>query len=262
MDTIRLKERLADLSLGRVAFYPELGSTNTEGIRWAEEGVPNLSLVVADEQTTGRGRSDRIWQTPPGVALAFSLIIRPGQNMAISTSRLTGLGALAVCDVLQSVYKLPAKIKWPNDVLVRDSKLAGVLVETVWQGNEILSSVLGIGINVARNSVPSQEDLDFSATSVDAVLGSTVDRWMLLKEVLEAILTRLPQLDQDGFLEDWEANLAFRGKPVQILRDGAEPDQGQIQGLNHEGFLRLRLSNGEEKLVQSGDLKLRQVDRT
>ena len=262
MDTIKLKERLADLSLGRVAYYPELGSTNTEGVIWAEEGAAHLSLIVADEQTAGRGRGERKWRTPPGVALAFSLVIRPGQNMAISTSRLTGLGALAVCDVLQSVYKLPAKIKWPNDVLVRDSKLAGVLVETVWQGNEILSSVLGIGINVARNSVPSQEDLDFSATSVNAVLGSTVDRWMLLKEVLEAILTRLLQLDQDGFLEDWEANLAFRGKPVQILRDGAEPDQGQIQGLNHEGFLRLRLSNGEEKLVQSGDLKLRQVDRT
>jgi len=239
-----------------------LGSTNTEGIRWAEEGVPNLSLVVTDEQTAGRGRSDRIWQTPPGVALAFSLIIRPEQNGVISTSRLTGLGALAVCDVLQSGYKVPAKIKWPNDVLVSDSKLAGVLVETVWQGDEIQSAVLGIGINVARNSVPSQEELDFPATSVEAVLRGTVDRWMLLKEVLEAILPRLPQLDQDRFIEVWEANLAFRGKQVQILRDGAEPDQGQIKGLNHEGFLRLRLSNGEEKLIQSGDLKLRQVDRT
>lgn len=261
MDTNTLQEHLADLPLGKVTFYDVLGSTNTEGMRWAEESALHLSLIAADEQTAGRGRGDRTWQTPPGAALAFSLVIRPEEYREITSSRLTGLGALAVCDVIQSCYRLPAKIKWPNDVLVGGKKLAGVLVETQWQGDQIQWAVLGIGINVARKSVPSQGELDFPATSVETVFGGAVDRWKLLKEVLEALLVRLPQLDQDGFIGDWEANLAYRGDLVHILRDGGEPERGRIQGLNSAGYLRLKLPSGEEKLIQAGDVKLRQVDR-
>jgi BirA family biotin operon repressor/biotin-[acetyl-CoA-carboxylase] ligase len=262
VDTNTLQEHLADLPLGKVAFYDVLGSTNTEGMRWAEESALHLSLVAADEQTAGRGRGDRTWQTPPGAALAFSLVIRPEEYREITSSRLTGLGALAVCDVIQSCYRLPAKIKWPNDVLVGGKKLAGVLVETQWQGDQIQWAVLGIGINVARKSVPSQGELDFPATSVEDILGSPVDRWKLLKEVLAAILTRLPQLDQGGFIEAWEDNLAYRQELVQVLRDDAEPEIGRILGLDRAGYLRLVLSSGEEKLVWSGDIKLRRVDRT
>ena len=262
MDTNTLQANLAGLPLGKVAFYRVLGSTNSEAMHWAEEAAPHLSLVAADKQTAGRGRADRKWQTHPGAALAFSLVIRPDKNQAISTARLTGLGALAVCDVIQSGYGLPAKIKWPNDVLVGGSKLAGVLVEAQWQGDEIQWAVLGIGINVARNSVPSQGELDFPATSMEIVFGGSVDRWKLLKEVLGALVLRLPQLDQGGFIDDWEANLAYRGDMVHILKDGAEPESGRIQGLNEAGYLRLRLASGEEKLIQAGDVKLRQVDRT
>jgi BirA family biotin operon repressor/biotin-[acetyl-CoA-carboxylase] ligase len=163
---------------------------------------------------------------------------------------------------LQAEYGLPAKIKWPNDVLCGGKKLAGVLVEAQWQADDIQSAVLGIGINVARESVPSQGELDFPATSVEDILGSSVDRWKLLKEVLAAILTRLPQLDQDGFIEAWEDNLAYRQELVQVLRDDAEPEIGRILGLDRAGYLRLVLSSGEEKLVWSGDIKLRRVDRT
>jgi biotin-(acetyl-CoA carboxylase) ligase len=80
--------------------------------------------------------------------------------------------------------------------------------------------------------------------------------------VLAAILTRLPQLDQDGFIEAWEDNLAYRQELVQVLRDDAEPEIGRILGLDRAGYLRLVLSSGEEKLVWSGDIKLRRVDRT
>jgi BirA family biotin operon repressor/biotin-[acetyl-CoA-carboxylase] ligase len=262
VDLNTLQNQLADLPLGQVAYFRVVGSTNSEAMRWINEGASHLSLVVADEQTAGRGRSDRTWQTVPGAALAFSLVIRPPENGMISASRLTGLGALAVCDVLRSDYGLPAKIKWPNDVLCGGKKLAGVLVEAQWQADDIQSAVLGIGINVARESVPSQGELDFPATSVEDILGSSVDRWKLLKEVLAAILTRLPQLDQDGFIEAWEDNLAYRQELVQVLRDDAEPEIGRILGLDRAGYLRLVLSSGEEKLVWSGDIKLRRVDRT
>jgi BirA family biotin operon repressor/biotin-[acetyl-CoA-carboxylase] ligase len=260
VDTTTLREYLADLPLGWITFIPVLGSTNTEGVHWLEQGAPHFSLIAADEQTAGRGRLDRRWYTAQGTALAFSLILRLEPSRVISVARLTGLGALAVCDVLQSGYQLPAQIKWPNDVLVGGSKVAGVLVDAQWQGDETLSAVLGIGINVARKSVPSQGELDFPATSVEAEQGDAVERWWLLKEVLKAVLFRYSQLNEDVFIEDWEANLAYRGKSVQILRDGTVEESGRVQGLNDAGHLRLTLPGGEEKLVAAGDVRLRHID--
>lgn len=260
VDTNDLQAYLAGLKLGQVVFQPTLGSTNTEAMHWAENGAPHLSLLAADEQTAGRGRIDRSWFTYPGVALAFSLILRPVGGQGIPASRIPGLGALAVCDVLQRAYKLPAEIKWPNDVLIAGSKVAGVLVESAWFGNKIVYCVLGIGINVARNSVPSQGILDFPATSVEKEIGDHVDRWMLLRQVLEALLLRLQQVDQDVFIKDWEANLAYRGVAVQILRDSAEPLEGRIKGLGQSGSLQLVLPNGELEQVKIGDVRLRQVD--
>lgn len=257
MDLDALQSLLADLPLGGVAYFPSVGSTNSEALRWIDAGAPHLSLVVADQQTAGRGRSGRTWYSLPGVSLSFSLVLRQEQIGFISTPRLTGLGALAVCDVLKSNYDLEAKIKWPNDVLVIGGKLSGVLVEAQWQGDEILSAVLGIGINVARDSVPSQGDLDYPATSLEVTYGKPVNRWDLLKELLKALLNRLPQLDQDSFIQAWEANLVYRGELVRILRPGKEPIMGYLMGLNRDGFLRLEGLNGKTELIQSGDLKLR-----
>lgn len=261
MDNNSLRSYLADLPLGEVVFHPSLGSSNTEAMRWAEQGAPHLSLVAADEQTAGKGRSDRSWFTYPGVALAFSLILRPFGNQVIPGARITGLGALAVCDVLQGEYQLPAKIKWPNDVLITGSKVAGVLVEAAWFGDDIVYSVLGIGINVARLSVPPHGMLDFPATSVEQELGNPVDRWVLLKQILEALLVRLQQIEQDVFIKDWEDNLAYKGMAVQILKDSDEPKEGRIQGLDSSGSLQLLLPGGELELVKIGDVRLRQVDR-
>jgi BirA family biotin operon repressor/biotin-[acetyl-CoA-carboxylase] ligase len=262
VDQQTLQIQIKDLPLGSVGYFHVLESTNTEALRWIEEGAPHLSLVVADEQTSGRGRSGRKWYTVPGSALAFSLIIRAQESGSITTPRLTGLGALAVCDTLQNIYHLPAKIKWPNDVLIFGSKLAGVLVEAQWQGDEVLAAVVGIGINVARKSVPSQGDLDLPATSMETATGKPVDRWKLLRHVLEAFLERMQQLELDDFIQSWEANLVYRGQLVQLIEEGVEPITGLLLGLNRDGLLRVKLP-GEEKLIfQAGDLKLRQVDRS
>ncbi|MFL7890816.1 MAG: biotin--[acetyl-CoA-carboxylase] ligase [Anaerolineales bacterium] len=262
MDQQTLQVQLKDLPLGSVGYFPVLESTNTEALRRIEDGAPHLSLIVADEQTSGRGRRGRKWYTLPGSALAFSLILRAEESRPISASRLTGIGALAVCDTLQNIYDLPAKIKWPNDVLVFGSKLAGVLVEAQWQGDKVSSAVVGIGINVARKSVPSQGDLDLPATSVETAAGKPVDRWKLLRQVLLSFLERMPQLELDEFIQSWEAYLAYRGQMVQLIEEGVEPITGLLLGLNREGLLRLKLPGEEMLIFQAGDLKLRQVDRS
>ena len=262
MDLRALQSILADLPLGSMAYFNVLDSTNAQAERWVEDGVPHLSLVVADEQTAGRGRSGRAWFTSPGAGLAFSLILRPEQIESASIPRLTGLGALAVCEVLQREYDLQAQIKWPNDVLVGGRKLTGVLVEADWQGDEIRSAVLGIGINVAPDSVPPESEAGFPATCVETALGSPIDRWTLLREVLRALLSRLLDIAQDEFLQAWEGNLVYQREWVQLLREGSEPVIGRLLGLRSDGSLRMALPNGEEVFFQAGEIHLRKFDRS
>ncbi len=262
MDVETLRNRLEELPLGRVGYFEVLDSTNLLALSWLEEGTPHLSLVVADEQTAGRGRSDRTWFTPRRAALAFSLVIRGAPHGSIATTRLPGLGALAVCEVLQSEYDLSAKIKWPNDVLVQEKKLAGVLVDALWRGDKILSAVLGIGINVARKSVPSEENLDFPATYVEAMYGKPVDRWLLLKQVLTVLLVRLQKVESDDFIQDWEENLEYKGQMVQVIKPDGERIAGHLVGIDRNGYLILELPNQEEVIIYSGDVRLRKVDRS
>jgi BirA family biotin operon repressor/biotin-[acetyl-CoA-carboxylase] ligase len=262
MDHSSLQACVSGLPLGQLRYFNSVGSTNDEAVRWADEGASHLSLVAAGEQTSGKGRMGRRWYTPPGGALAVSLVLRPDQLDLFSPPRIAGLGALAVCEALQGNYGLAAQVKWPNDVLVGDRKLAGVLVEASWLGEELQAVILGIGINVALDSLPPAGELDFPATSVEAALGSPVDRWGLLRNVLEALLVWLPYLDQARFLQAWQGQLAYLHERVRLVRHGKEPVEGLLLGLGDDGSLRLESPSGEEETFQAGEIHLRVVDRS
>jgi BirA family biotin operon repressor/biotin-[acetyl-CoA-carboxylase] ligase len=255
-----IEDLLAGLPLGALRYFDSIGSTNEEALRWARVGAPHLSLVVADGQTTGRGRMGRRWFTSLGSALAFSVILLPEGLPAHHLTRLTALGALAVVTALQKDHGLDAKIKWPNDVLAGGRKLSGVLVEAEWQGPSLEAAVLGIGINVARESVPPADALLFPATCVEAVLDAPLDRWALLRSVLEALLGWLPRLASPGVVKDWESRLAYLGQNVGVLQEGGEGIEGKLLGLQEDGALRLGLATGEEVYVQAGDVHLRPAD--
>src|SRR5512147_2557842 len=130
MDEKTLRASLRDMHLGELRFFPTLSSTNDEALAWAAQGAPDLSVVVADEQTAGRGREGRKWFTPPGAALAFSLLMRPVQQETPYFPRVVGLAALSVLEALRA-YGLQTQVKWPNDVLLEGRKVAGILVEAV-----------------------------------------------------------------------------------------------------------------------------------
>jgi BirA family biotin operon repressor/biotin-[acetyl-CoA-carboxylase] ligase len=276
MDQIQLQTCLADLSLEAVRYFDRVGSTNDEAALWAAQGAPDLGLVVADEQTSGRGRAGRHWYTPRGAALAFSIVVYPTIEDSVSASRMTALGALAVCDTLKNRYHLPAKIKWPNDVLLDGKKVAGVLVEAQWTGERLGSLILGIGINVAPASVEASRTnepvLHFPSTCVEKVLDRTVDRLELLHAVLASVLRWRSRLSAPDFLQAWETNLAYRDEWVQALPGGStgEPVQiggkapspireGQVIGLSNDGSLKLRTRSGEIIALQFGEVRLRPV---
>src|SRR5215207_2733298 len=175
MDQNELKKILSSLPLGDIRYFDSIGSTNSEALAWATSGAHDLSLVIADEQTAGRGRLDRKWFTPKGTALALSLILRPTAEERPHLTRLTGLAALAITDALRT-YGLISQIKWPNDVLLNGRKVAGILVESVWSGEDVDSLVIGIGMNVFKDAVPPADLLLFPATSLEESLGPAVER--------------------------------------------------------------------------------------
>ena len=258
-----LKGILQEISLGPLRYFDSIGSTNDEAARWAGAGTPHLSLVVANEQTAGRGRLGRRWFTPAGTALAFSLVLRPefipiSQNdNPIAITRLTALGTVAVCSALGQCYDLVTHIKWPNDVLLAGRKTCGVLAEAYWQGEHLQAAILGIGINVARDSVPPEQDILFPSTCVEAALGRPVDRWELLVAVLKQLLGWLPRLSSAEFISYWEDHLAYRGEQVRIFNDCNPLIEGQLLSLDMQGALRLRTPDGQVITLQTGEIHLR-----
>lgn len=262
-----LEKSLAGLELGELRYIAQTDSTNADAAKWAEQGAPDRSLVIADEQTAGRGRLQRRWFTPAGTALAFSMIL-DAQNLPdnIPLTYLTALGALAVNDALRKDYDLPAEIKWPNDVLLSRCKVAGVLAEAVWQGDCLHRVILGVGVNVSAGSVPASERLQFPATYVNAHLETTVDRWALLHTILKRLLDWKRQLAQPAFRNAWEANLAYLGEWVSLFSSQVTETprmmEGQVLGLEMDGHLRLRDRAGEAFTAYSGEIRLRPIDET
>ena len=234
--------------MGGVRFFNQTGSTNDIALAWAAEGAHDLALVCADEQTAGRGRGDRRWYTPSGVALAFSLILRPMPGEQQSIPCFSALGALAVCEAL-SARGLHPEIKWPNDVLINRRKICGVLSEAVWTGEKVESVVLGIGLNVSAQAVPQTEQLNFPATSLEAETKRITDRFLLLREILQALLYWRGLLTKDVFFHAWGSRLAFLGEQVEILGEGQVIEAGKLEGLEKDGSLRLRTAQGKTVTV-------------
>jgi BirA family biotin operon repressor/biotin-[acetyl-CoA-carboxylase] ligase len=256
MNESSLKKNLAKLNLGGLRYFDSVGSTNDEALAWAASGAKDFSLVVADEQTQGRGRLDRKWFTPKGSAIAMSLILRPSTPMRPHLSRTVGLAALSLADACLRLGLSP-KIKWPNDILLDGKKTAGILVETVWSGDEADSLVIGMGINVGTESVPPSESLKFPATSLEGMLGSSLKREEVISLVLSAVIKWREQIGSDDFIKAWEEQLAFRGEAVQI-QSGAEAFiHGVLHGLESDGSLRLRDVHDKSVVVRFGDVSLR-----
>jgi len=253
-----LRAALRDIPLGGFRFYAVTGSTNDVALAWATEGARDLSLVVADEQTSGRGRGGRTWFTSPGSALAFSLVLRPQAKETAYIPLFTALGAMAVVDALERSGLAPI-IKWPNDVLLDQRKVCGILTEVVWLSQSVDSLVLGIGINVSKDSQPTHERFAFPATSIESIAQRRPDRSALLREVLLALLEWRPRLGTQEFIRTWEQRLAFRGEKVTVLTGAAPGRTGWISGLEQDGNMRLVGMDGNFFTVQAGEVHLRPV---
>jgi len=259
LDRKRLRRGLPVEGLGLPVYvYRTIGSTNDRASELAAQGAPHGTLVVADEQTAGRGRAGRRWITPPGSALAFSLVLRLPAAGQATIAPLNALGAMAVVDALGEVG-VAARVKWPNDVILGGRKACGILVEGAWVDDALESVVLGIGLNVAPASVPPAAVLDYPATCVQSAASAEVNRVDLLLRILAAIAAWLPRLESPHLTAAWEQRLAFLHEEVELV--GKEGHvRGVLLGLAPDGRARLRSSSGETLLIGGETVSLRPVD--
>jgi BirA family biotin operon repressor/biotin-[acetyl-CoA-carboxylase] ligase len=234
--------------------FDSLPSTNTEAARQAASGAPEGLCIVAREQTSGRGRQQRVWISPPDAGLYFSIVLRP----QLDTSRwplITLMAALAVADALAAACALAVDIKWPNDIYAGGRKLCGILAEII-ETPKGRACIVGIGINLKESAFPAE--LQEVAVAVETLTGSAPDTERLLQALTRALAERYQILQEPGGAEqtlaEWSARSSFaHGKQVRVALD-AEIIEGVTRGLEPDGALRVETEAGEIKIIRAGDV--------
>jgi BirA family biotin operon repressor/biotin-[acetyl-CoA-carboxylase] ligase len=252
----RIKAGLRTRFVGQsVVYYPSVGSTNEIAKALAAQRAPKGVLVIAEEQTAGKGRLGRRWLAPAGSSLLFSLLFYPDLAPR-QVRRLTMLCALATVEGIREVTGLTPRLKWPNDILLRDKKAGGILTEAGMTGERLDYAVVGLGLNV--NFAPSQiGELAATATSLSEALGREVPRIPLLRAILEGIEERVQRLGSGWSPhEEWAAHLVTLGQEVQVANPwGVE--EGLAEAVDEDGALLLRRDDGSLARIASGDATLR-----
>ena len=236
----------------RVVCYPSLTSTMEVAKREARQGAAEGTIIIADEQTAGKGRMKRLWLSPRG-SIALSVILYP--DVAYLPS-LVMLASLAVVHSIEAVTGLKAQVKWPNDVLINGKKVCGILVESELRRDIVNYAIVGIGVNVNLRLADFPEILPI-ATSLSDELGREVSPLELIRRLLveiERLYLALPV--GESIYEEWRDRLMTLGRRVSV-KWGTTSYQGIAESVARDGSLLLRHSDGSLTKIVAGDVTLR-----
>ncbi|OAB44309.1 bifunctional biotin--[acetyl-CoA-carboxylase] synthetase/biotin operon repressor [Paenibacillus glacialis] len=259
LDKLTLTNALNTVVMGsNLEIIKSTVSTQEEARQRAELGAPEGSVIIAEEQTSGKGRLGRKWFSPYGKGIWMSLILRPQQSLEY-TSQLTLLTGVAVCRAIRKTTGLQAGIKWPNDILLDHRKICGILLESTIEDKVVRYCIAGIGISVNVDLEEYPEELRDIATSLKIVSGSSVDRTVLIAAVLDEFETMYQLYNQEGFLPIaslWEAlSVTINQEVVCHTPEGLK--EGIAVGLDPSGALLVDMGMGDIVPVISGDVKLK-----
>ncbi len=240
----------------RVHDLASVASTNVAARELANAGEPDGTVVLADEQTGGRGRAGRAWFSPPGLGVWASIVLRP----KLDAKRVAGIGiasAVGIADALRRGFGIEARVKWPNDILAGGRKLGGVLVEAGQvAGDTIESAVVGIGVNVSVGPDDFPEELRATATSLATVAGRPIGRLDVLRVVLSAFEDAYGRHARDGAAsvrERWRDLSTTLGKAIEAGEAGRVV-AGRVVDLSPEGALVLEDAGGRTVEIWYGDV--------
>lgn len=241
-----------------IYYFDSIDSTNTKAKELAEEGHPSGTLVVADRQTAGKGRRGRSWESPTGIGIFMTLMLKPEINPN-NASMLTLVAAMATTRAIRRVTGVPAMIKWPNDIVMNGKKVCGILTEMSAQFDYINHIVIGIGINVHNEDFP--EEIAKTASSLYLESGQHIHRASLIEAFLEEFedvyAEYLKTEDMEGLQKEYDAMLVNRGRQVRVL-DPKEPFEGKAMGITKKGELIVDTWESR-KLVSSGEVSVRGI---
>lgn len=257
LDEISLLKLLKTERFGRqIRILSTIESTQNEAHKWAESGAGEGALVIAEEQTAGRGRRGRPWYSPPGKGIWMSMVMKPLIPLQF-TPHLTLLTAVAVCRAIKKIAPVQVGIKWPNDLLIEERKVCGILLESVAEDERLVSVIAGIGIDVNIDASDYPESLLDIATSLKRELGQEVDRATVIAEIMNEWEQLYKLYEEQGFgpiRTLWEANSIMIGRQVHIQSPYGTVS-GTAQGLDDSGALIVLGSGGVYQKVFSGDIQ-------
>jgi BirA family biotin operon repressor/biotin-[acetyl-CoA-carboxylase] ligase len=245
----RSRERLGRLATS-VRFFPTIGSTNDHAAALGIEGA----VVIADQQTAGRGRRGHSWFSPAGSGLYVSVVLTPATDPQRATMLVTMMAGVALAEAIESSTGVRVTLKWPNDLFIGQRKVGGILAEA--SGTAAPAAVtVGYGINVKATSLPA--DLATRATSLESECGREVDRAHVLVETLAVLAARYDDLLAgrfDAILERWRAHApAANGARVRWTTLNG-PAEGTTAGVDRDGALLVTIGSRTERIV-SGELE-------
>ena len=252
----KVKTKIHGIIGREILFFETVSSTNTVALELAEKATEG-TVVLADSQDKGRGRLGRTWISPSGVNIYMSIILRP-QIKAKDGSLITIMSAVACAEAIKNVTGVKISTKWPNDLMINNKKVGGILTELKTQQQKITSAIVGIGINVNTDVREFPVDMQQKATSLKNEAGVSYSREPIVAEILNEMdrwYKTLTTLEKEAILQAWKNLTSTLGREVMIITPH-ETLTGTAEAIDNEGMLIVRLPSGKTKRINSGDLKI------
>jgi len=246
----KIPKRLNTHIVGRsILYYSSLPSTMDIARKMAREGVSEGTVIVAGEQTSGRGRMGRTWYSTPGSSISLSAILRPDVSQLPQLNMAAGL---AIVRTIQKLTPLKPAVKWPNDILINGKKVSGILVENIFDGSRIRASIVGIGLNVSLD-VSSFQDISDIATSLSYEAGRELLPGQVLPTILKEFDRAYGELQAgQNIHQKWLAHVETVGRVVRV-KSGDSVEEGLAESIDADGRLWLRRSDGSLVSMVTGE---------
>ena len=240
----------------QIQYFDTIDSTNTYAKKLASEGAPHGTVIIAGHQTGGRGRMGRSFSSPPGMGVYLSLILRPDCKPE-ELMHLTCASAVASCDAVMAAAGSRPQVKWTNDLICGQHKIAGILTELVISPGSTCA-IIGIGINCCQQTEDFPREIQSFAASLEMVTGKPVDRALLIAQLIKALFfmdSRLLQ-EKEAIMEQYCRDCATVGQDISLV-SGNSIRHGHATGISPDGGLIVRFTDGSTQTVQSGEVSVR-----